>query len=68
MQLAGKDTVEVVNDPGIARLEIINEVVGAVVVPSSQAARDAGTDAPKAFANNLADLLQDLNRAPRLAA
>ena len=44
------------------------EVVGAVVVPSSQAARDAGADAPKAFANNLADLLQDLNRAPRLAA
>ena len=31
-QLAG-NPVEVVNDPGIARLEIISEVVGAVVIP-----------------------------------
>ena len=51
-------------EEGDLLLEIVSEVVGAVVVPQSQPARDAVADALEAFAHALADRLQGLEAGP----
>ena len=53
-------------EEGDLLLEIVSAVVGAVVVPQSQPARDAVADAPEVFAHARADRLQGLEAGPVL--